>query len=789
MEKILYDQMDWAGIEEIVYSESSDPGRLLGAHVVKEGLLIQAFLPGAKTAAVKLGKEKFPMEMADEAGWFAVLFEDKSELEPYRLIAGYEDGTVTETEDPYSFRFRSRFKDEELKKLEAGIYYDSYEKLGAHPVSENGVRGVHFAVWAPGAMRVSVVGDFNMWDGRRHQMIRLGGSGVYELFIPGVKPGDLYKYEVKTRAGEPMLKADPYANYAELRPDTASVVWDLGRYKWSDKEWMDRRAKTDTKTAPMSVYEVHLGSWMRKPAELDENGEEKNGSQFYNYRETAEKLASYVKEMGYTHVELLPVMEHPLDASWGYQVTGYYAPTSRYGTPDDFKAFMDHMHKEGIGVILDWVPAHFPRDAHGLASFDGTCLYEHLDPRQGSHPHWGTLIYNYGRPQVSNFLISNALFWAKEYHADGIRMDAVASMLYLDYDRQGGAWTPNQYGGHENLEAIEFLRELNTMAFQTDPSVLMIAEESTAWPRVSHPVDKGGLEGGLGFNLKWNMGWMNDILHYIKMDPYFRQFNHHDITFSLMYAFSENFVLPLSHDEVVHMKGSLINKMPGTDEEKFAGVRAFYTYMLTHPGKKLLMMGSEFGQWNEWHYEHSLDWHLLELVGEDGDRHRALKAFFQAVNAFYLAHPELWELDFSWEGFEWIEADDNQANTIAFLRKDKKGSTLVTVCNFSPVDRTGYTIGVPTAGTYTCLFSTDDPAFGGLGRGDAGPVKSQYIECHGREQAITLSLPPMSAAIYKCTRKFPSRRKKTAEAAPKAAKSDKAAKAAPKKTTRKSKES
>ena len=366
MEKILYDQMDWAGIEEIVYSESSDPGRLLGAHVVKEGLLIQAFLPGARTAAVKLGKEKFPMEMADEAGWFAVLFEDKRELEPYRLIAGYEDGTVTETEDPYSFRFRSRFKDEELKKLEAGIYYDSYEKLGAHPVSENGVRGVHFAVWAPGAMRVSVVGDFNMWDGRRHQMIRLGGSGVYELFIPGVKPGDLYKYEVKTRAGEPMLKADPYANYAELRPDTASVVWDLGRYKWSDKEWMDRRAKTDTKTAPMSVYEVHLGSWMRKPAELDENGEEKNGSQFYNYRETAEKLASYVKEMGYTHVELLPVMEHPLDASWGYQVTGYYAPTSRYGTPDDFKAFMDHMHKEGIGVILDWVPAHFPRDAPGL---------------------------------------------------------------------------------------------------------------------------------------------------------------------------------------------------------------------------------------------------------------------------------------------------------------------------------------------------------------------------------------------------------------------------------------
>ena len=398
-------------------------------------------------------------------------------------------------------------------------------------------------------------------------------------------------------------------------------------------------------------------------------------------------------------------------------------------------------------------------------------------------------MFDYGRSEVRSFLYSSALFWLEQYHIDGLRVDAVASMLYLDYGRQDGQWVPNVFGGHENLEAVEFLQQLNTHIFSAHSDVMMIAEESTAWPRVSHPVDKGGLEGGLGFNLKWNMGWMNDILHYIKMDPYFRQFNHHDITFSLMYAFSENFVLPLSHDEVVHMKGSLINKMPGTDEEKFAGVRAFYTYMLTHPGKKLLMMGSEFGQWNEWHYEHSLDWHLLELEGEDGDRHRALKAFFQAVNAFYLAHPELWELDFSWEGFEWIEADDNQANTIAFLRKDKKGSTLVTVCNFSPVDRTGYTIGVPTAGTYTCLFSTDDPAFGGLGRGDAGPVKSQYIECHGREQAITLSLPPMSAAIYKCTRKFPSRRKKTAEAAPKAAKSDKAAKAAPKKTTRKSKES
>ena len=690
MEKILYDQMDWAGIEEIVYSESSDPGRLLGAHVVKEGLLIQAFLPGARTAAVKLGKEKFPMEMADEAGWFAVLFEDKRELEPYRLIAGYEDGTVAETEDPYSFRFRSRFKDEELKKLEAGIYYDSYEKLGAHPVSENGVRGVHFAVWAPGAMRVSVVGDFNMWDGRRHQMIRLGGSGVYELFIPGVKPGDLYKYEVKTRAGEPMLKADPYANYAELRPDTASVVWDLGRYKWSDKEWMDRRAKTDTKTAPMSVYEVHLGSWMRKPAELDENGEEKNGSQFYNYRETAEKLASYVKEMGYTHVELLPVMEHPLDASWGYQVTGYYAPTSRYGTPDDFKAFMDHMHKEGIGVILDWVPAHFPRDAHGLASFDGTCLYEHLDPRQGSHPHWGTLIYNYGRPQVSNFLISNALFWAKEYHADGIRMDAVASMLYLDYGKNAGEWVANMYGGHENLEAVEFLKHLNSIFHKEAKGAVLIAEESTAWPQITGNVK----EGGLGFDYKWNMGWMNDFLGYMQCDPYFRNQHYGELTFSMLYAYSENFVLVFSHDEVVHGKGSMAGKMPGdTQEKKFANLRAAYGFMTGHPGKKLLFMGQEFGQMDEWN-----------------------------------------------------------ENIAIFIRKTKRPEdTLLFVCNFVPVAHEKFRVGVPFAGKYKEILNSDSVKFGGTGATNPRGKASKKEEWDAREHSISITLPPLGICVFQCT--------------------------------------
>lgn len=667
-------------------------------------------------------------------------------------------------------------KQGQADRFHQGTMTDGWRWFGAHPAKKRGRDGWTFRVWAPHAEAVSVVGDFNDWEEGAAPLARKGE--IWEGFLPDLPVYTSYKYAVRGADGQVRQKADPYGFHTETRPATASKLYDISGFKWTDGAFREKKAKHPVYTSPLNIYEVHLGSWKKRG-----NGD------FIDYKDLAKDLAAYVKDMGYTAIELLPVTEHPLDDSWGYQCTGYFAPTSRFGTPKDFMWFVNHMHKNGILVLLDWVPSHFCKDAQGLYEFDGTYCYEYSDPNKREHAAWGTRVFDYGRPEVKSFLFSSARFWLEEYHIDGLRVDAVASMLYLDYDRQGGAWTPNQYGGHENLEAIEFLRELNTMAFQTDPSVLMIAEESTAWPRVSHPVDKGGLEGGLGFNLKWNMGWMNDILHYIKMDPYFRQFNHHDITFSLMYAFSENFVLPLSHDEVVHMKGSLINKMPGTDEEKFAGVRAFYTYMLTHPGKKLLMMGSEFGQWNEWHYEHSLDWHLLELEGEDGDRHRALKAFFQAVNAFYLAHPELWELDFSWEGFEWIEADDNQANTIAFLRKDKKGSTLVTVCNFSPVDRTGYTIGVPTAGTYTCLFSTDDPAFGGLGRGDAGPVKSQYIECHGREQAITLSLPPMSAAIYKCTRKFPSRRKKTAEAAPKAAKSDKAAKAAPKKTTRKSKES
>ena len=649
--------------------------------------------------------------------------------------------------------------DPALTAFSKGQSVRAQEFLGSHPAVVDGQAGWTFRVWAPHAQSVAVMGDFNGWNDSDHPMRPLEG-GVWEAFLPGLQQYDNYKYAVHTRDGRVLAKSDPYAFHAETRPGTASKLYDLSGYQWGDQGWMDYRKGNPIYQKPLNIYEVHLGSWRRTADD-----------QMLSYRDIGKYLVPYVKEMGFTHVELLPVTEHPLDASWGYQCTGYFAATSRFGTPHDFMWLVDQLHQAGIGVILDWVPAHFPKDAFGLYEFDGEPCYEYADPRKGEHADWGTRVFDYARKEVRSFLFSSALFWLEQYHVDGLRVDAVASMLYLDYGRQGGQWTPNVFGGHENLEAVDFLQQLNGHIFMAHPDVMMIAEESTAWPRVSHPVGEGGLEGGLGFNLKWNMGWMNDILHYIKLDPYFRQFNHKDITFSLMYAFSENFVLPLSHDEVVHMKGSLINKMPGTNEEKFAGVRVFYTYMLAHPGKKLLMMGTEFGQWNEWHFEHSLDWHLLDPEAEWAKPHRQLQQFFKQANALYLAHPELWELDFSWEGFEWIEADDNQANTVAFLRKDAKGEALVIVCNFSPVDRTGYTVGVPIPGVYTCIFNSDELDFGGKGGGDHEPVRSRYVESQGREQSITISLPPMSAVIYKCTRKFPVRKKKAdKEAAPAAGK-------------------
>lgn len=617
--------------------------------------------------------------------------------------------------------------------------------LGSHPESRNGTDGYIFRVWAPHADAVSVMGDFNAWDHFDHPLSPIGG-GVWEGFVVGLKRYDTYKYAIQTKDGRVLAKADPFAFHAETRPGTASKLYELDDYPWDDQTWLEWRRSNLVYDHPLNIYELHLGSWRRT-----------GDDQFLSYRDIAHYLVPYVKEMGFTHVELLPITEHPLDDSWGYQCTGYFAVTSRFGTPDDFKYLVDQLHQAGIGVLLDWVPAHFPKDAFGLYEFDGACCYEYTDPRKGEHADWGTRVFDYSRNEVRSFLYSSALFWLEQYHIDGLRVDAVASMLYLNYGRADGQWCPNCFGGQENLEAVEFLQTLNEHIFLAHPDVLMIAEESTAWPRVSHPVGKGGLEGGLGFNLKWNMGWMNDITHYMKLDPYFRQFNHKDITFSLMYAFSENFVLPLSHDEVVHMKGSLINKMPGADEEKFPGVRVFYTYMLTHPGKKLLFMGAEFGQFNEWNFHHSLDWHLLEQ-----ERHKQLQDFFRCANQFYLAHPELWELDFSWEGFEWVCADDQQGNCAAFLRKDKKGRTLLILCNFSPVHRPDYRLGVPFPGRYEIVFDTDDKAFGGTGLGDRVPFQSMYIPCHGMEQSVTVDLPPMSAVILQCTKKFPPRRKKSA---------------------------
>lgn len=751
MDAKLYVLMDWAAVEELVYSESSNPHEFLGPHLMKEGLVIQAFIPTASSITVRLtesGKE-YPMDLEDEAGYFAVLIPRKT-MADYTLLVTYDNGETAEIRDPYAFA--PQISEAELKKFEAGIHYDIYEKMGAHPMKINGVWGVYFAVWAPCAMRVSVVGDFNMWDGRRHQMRRLGDSGVFELFIPGLSEGTIYKYEIKFKNGDPALKADPYANYAELRPNTASVVWDIGKYRWKDRAWMTKRARADTKKQPMSIYEVHLGSWMRKEIETDENGREIVGSEFYNYREIAEKLAAYVKEMGYTHVELMPVMEHPLDASWGYQVTGYYAPTSRYGTPDDFMYFMDYMHGQGIGVILDWVPAHFPRDAWGMAQFDGTCVYEHKDPRQGSHPHWGTLIYNYGRPQVSNFLIANALFWADKYHADGIRFDAVASMLYLDYGKNPGEWVANIYGGHENLEAVEFLKHLNSIFRKRTKGAVLIAEESTAWPKITGDVKNDGL----GFDYKWNMGWMNDFTRYMQCDPMFRCHHYGELTFSMIYAYSEDFILVFSHDEVVHGKGSMIGKMPGdTYEKKFANLRAAYGFMMGHPGKKLLFMGQDFAQMDEWNENESLQWDLLQYP-----IHSQMRDYVKALNKFYLEHPALYKEDFHPDGFKWINCMNAKDNIVTFVRKSgKRSETLLFVCNFAPIAHEKYNIGVPFAGKYKEVFSSNMEEFGGTGIANPRAKASKAVECDELKNSITIKVEPMSVSIFSCTPAAPARRR------------------------------
>ena len=729
----LYELMDWPEIEAVVYSEEYAPREILGPHVTGDGVLVQCFFPGADKVTVKTTKDgrEYPMSKEDDAGYFAVLLSGRKIPEYTYLVE--QEGEQIECYDAYAFPCQITLEEEQ--KFINGICYDIYEKLGAHPMTVNGVDGVYFAVWAPNAARVSVVGDFNHWDGRVYQMQRLSVSGIYELFIPQIPVGSLYKYELKLKDGLTYLKADPYANQAELRPATASVVADLTKYIWKDQTWMKERKKIQTEDAPMFVYEMHLASW-KKP---------EDGREFYNYRELAPMIVAYVKEMGYTHVELMPVMEHPFDASWGYQVTGYYAPTSRYGSPEDFMYFVDTLHQAGIGVILDWVPAHFPRDTFGLANFDGTCLYEHLDPRQGYHPHWGTLIYNYGRPQVKNFLIANALFWTEKFHADGIRFDAVASMLYLDYGKNDGEWVANIYGGNENLDAVELLKHLNSIFKKKHPDALLIAEESTAWPRVTGSVDT---EDGLGFDYKWNMGWMNDFIGYMSNDPYFRGAHHNELTFSMVYAYSEQFMLSLSHDEVVHQKGSLLEKMPGTEDKKFANLRAAYGFFMAHPGKKLLFMGQEYGQVHEWAENKALDWEDLEKPA-----HRQMQNYMKALIQLYKTHPALWKLDYDSDGFEWINCVEWEKSMVTFLRKSKKQEdTLVVICNFSDVAYEEELVGVPYAGKYKEILNSDAKEYGGTGVVNPRVKIAKKEETDDRPYTIKVKVAPLSVAIYSFTK-------------------------------------
>jgi 1,4-alpha-glucan branching enzyme len=629
--------------------------------------------------------------------------------------------------------------DIDLHLFGEGRHEEIYEKLGAHVTKIGRTKGVAFAVWAPQASGVSVVGDFNGWDGSAHQMQRLANSGVWELFIPKLTEGILYKFQIHTSNGS-FFKADPYAQHTEVPPDTSSIVYS-SRYKFRDAKWLKKRASKEHFRNPLSIYEVHFGSWRRKME--DENRP-------FTYREMAEPLANYVKEMGFTHVEFLPLKEHPYGPSWGYQVTYYYAPSARYGEPDDFRYLIDYLHQQGIGVIMDWVPAHFPKDAWALGRFDGSALYEHLDPRKGEHPDWGTYIFNYGRNEVRNFLVANALYWFKEFHLDGLRVDAVASMLYLDYSRNEGQWVPNQFGGRENLEAIAFLKELNEVTHRAVPGIMMIAEESTAWPAVSHPI----YAGGLGFDFKWNMGWMHDTLKYFQTDPLFRAGNHNSLTFGLVYAWSENFILPFSHDEVVHMKGSLLNKMPGTTEQKFANLRALYAYMWAHPGKKLLFMGGEFGQWREWTEKESLDWHLVE-----DSLHGGVQKLVQDLNRVYGPEPALWEVDGDPAGFEWLDVDNAMENIVSFIRRSPETThEIVCVCNFSAVPKKGYRLGLPKKGPYKCVINSNAEIYGGAQDVTVHRLKIEAVSMHGKEYSAVIDLPPLSTLWFEF--KPPAPRKK-----------------------------
>ena len=733
----------------LLKAENRDPFHLLGPHIVRDGdsqrLVVRAYLPRAIAASVILKNEASPgPELIPARAIAPDFFEATLPLPPALPIspASYQwsiregssqEGTFPAREfyDPYAFP--PVLTDFDLHLMGEGSHYAKYDKMGAHPTVIDGVAGVQFGVWAPNALRVSVVGDFNGWDGRTHPMRNRGPSGVWELFVPGMIEGAIYKYEIRSRVSNvPMLKSDPYGFAAEVRPKTGSIVARLDHHTWKDSDWMAARSKRDWLASPMSVYEIHLGSWRRIVEE---------GNRWLTYSELGDQLIPYLKQMGYTHVELMPVMEHPFDGSWGYQTVGYFAATSRFGTPREFMSLVDRLHQAGIGVILDWTPAHFPNDAHGLAWFDGTHLYEHADPRQGTHPDWGTLVFNYGRNEVQNFLISNALFWIDKYHLDGLRVDAVASMLYLDYSRRPGEWVPNEFGGRENLAAIRFLKRLNEVLHAQHPGALTIAEESTSWPMVSRPT----YVGGLGFSLKWNMGWMNDTLAYFRQDPVHRKYHHSRMTFSMLYAFTENFMLPFSHDEVVHGKGSLISKMPGDEWQQFANLRLLYGYMFAHPGKKLLFMGDDFGQRAEWNHDASLEWHVLRY-----GFHRGVQNLVSDLNALYTREPVLYELDFDWRGFEWLDCNDADASVLSFLRRGKQeGNFLVIVANATPVPREDYRVGVPELGHYREVLNTDADRYGGSNDGNLGGVNADRVPWGGHPYSLNLKLAPLAAMYFK----------------------------------------
>ena len=718
-------------IFHIVNGEHSDPHTVLGMHEMEEdgrkAVVVRAFLPHAAGITVidyANKRKKYPMERLHADGFFEVTIADREEWFRYQLEYTDADGNTWRSYDPYSFSPTLSEFDRHL--FGAGTHYEIYEKMGGRLMTHEGARGAAFSVWAPNAKAVSVIGDFNNWDARRSPMRRLGESGIWELFLPAAAEGDKYKFHVTQCDGRVVDKTDPYGVYAEVRPNNASVLYPLKRYKWKDRRWMTARRKYDFRTAPMNIYEVHLGSWKRA-----------EGNRFLSYTELAEQLIPYVKEMGYTHIEMLPVEEHPFDGSWGYQVTGYYAPTSRYGSPDEFKQFVDACHQNGISVILDWVPAHFPKDDFALARFDGTALYEHQDHRLGEHIQWGTYIFNYGRKEVANFLLANALYWMDIFHIDGLRVDAVASLLRLDFCKEEGQWLPNVYGGSENLEAIEFLKHMNSVIAEREPGALMIAEDSTAWPGVTKKVE----EGGLGFSLKWNMGWMNDFLSYIKLDPIYRKYHQNKLTFGMAYHYAENFVLVLSHDEVVHTKSSMIGKMPGDVWQSFANLRLSYGFMMGHPGKKLLFMGGEFAQYSEWSEARSLDWHLLQYAD-----HQEMQAYVKELNHLYAEESAFWAEDFDPNGFQWIECDDAESSIVSFVRRSQE-KELVFLCNFTPVVHRGFSLGVPQEGVYHERLNSDAARFGGSDVINAVPLQSRAEPAGRCPFRVELDVPPLGMVI------------------------------------------